>query len=193
MNDKHGLILATGSPYKRRLMRRLNVEFTSRAPEIDEKRLDGESPDEMARRLALEKAKAIAGDSSGGWILAGDQVVACDGRIFDKPTTRRRAIDQLRRLQGTTHRLITQVALCGPDKSVTSDGVVYEMVVRPLSDEQIRRYVDEDRPLDCAGSYKIEAAGIRLFEATRGDDPTAIEGLPLTRVWTLLLEAGLAT
>ena len=184
------LVLASSSPYKRRLMRRLGIEFDSVSPEIDESRLDGESPTEMACRLAEAKAMTIRQRRPDAWVIGADQIAASGDRVFGKPGGRDEAISQLEQLEGTTHQLITAVALSHRDKAADVSVTTYDMVMRPLTPDQIRRYVDEDTPFDCAGSYKIEQAGIRLFEATRGDDPTAIEGLPLTRVWTLLLEAG---
>lgn len=190
MPDFPPLVLATGSRYKRRLMERLGVDFSSRSADIDESRRSGESPLEMARRLAADKADAVASADPDAAVLASDQVPALGDRIFRKPGGRRAAVEQLRRLAGSTHQLVTAVALQTPDGRLHTDEVVYQMQMRPLTDDQIRRYVDEDAPFDCAGAYKIEAAGIRLFEATRGDDPTAIQGLALTRVWSLLLQAG---
>ncbi len=190
MPDNPPLILASSSPYKRRLMRRLGVDFTTCSPNIAEVRRPGESPATMTRRLATEKAQAIIEQVPYALVVGADQTAALDDRLFGKPQTRRRAIAQLQALQGRTHHLITAVALVGPDGDVHTSTSTYEMVMRPLTTAQIELYVDKDEPFDCAGSYKIEEAGIRLFEATRGDDPTAIEGLPLTRVWSLLIEAG---
>ncbi len=191
MTDSPPLILASQSPYKHRLMARLGIPFESRSPAIDETRCPKESPREMTRRLARQKAEAVARQEPKAWVLAGDQTAADGDHTIGKPGTVERAVAQLQRLQGSTHHLITSIALRGPDGSLRLSTSTYEMVMRPLSEAQIRDYIDEDQPLDCAGSIKIEAGGIRLFKATYGDDPTAIEGLPLTHVWTLLLDAGL--
>ncbi len=190
MHRPPSLILASQSPYKRRLFGRLGIDFEAKSPAIDERRRDGESAPEMARRLAIEKAQALAADHPDAFIIGSDQVIALEEQLFQKPGTPQRAIDQLQKLQGKTHRLINSVALYPGEETITHSTTVYEMVMRPLSIDQIQSYVAEDNPIDCAGSYRIESAGIRLFEATRGDDPTAIEGIPLTRVWTLLLKAG---
>ena len=184
------LILASSSPYKRRLLARLGIEFRAQGADIDEDRRPGETPRAMTRRLAEEKALAVAQKHGEAFVLGGDQVIAVDDRIFEKPVTKARAVDHLKALQGRTHRLINSVYLKYPAGPGVCSTQIYEMVMRPLDEDQIRRYVDTDSPLDCAGAYRIEAAGIRLFEATCGDDPTAIEGLPLIRVWNLLLDAG---
>lgn len=192
MSRSQSLVLASSSKYRRRLLDRLDIEFTVKSPEVDEFRRQNEAPCQMARRLAAAKARAIATDHPDKLVLGADQVVTLDDRIFQKPGDRTRAIEQLNQLSGKTHRLITAVALVSPgDEAPLREGTsIYEMEMRPLTDAAIRRYVDADRPFDCAGSYKIEAGGVRLFEATRGDDPTAIEGLPLMRVWSMLLDAG---
>ena len=190
MTDDSTLILASSSPYKRRLMRRLGIDFVSQSADVDEERLPDESPHQMARRLAKTKARKVAAKNPEAWVIGGDQVAALDDRIFGKPGSRTGAIDQLKALQGRTHQLITAVALAHPKDGISTATSTYEMAMRRLTAGEIATYVDEDNPVDCAGAYKIEEAGIRLFEATRGDDPTAIEGLPLTKVWTLLLDAG---
>ena len=94
-------------------------------------------------------------------------------------------------MQGRTHELLCAVALVGPDDRMRTELVRFEMVMRPLTRAQIEAYVARDEPLDCAGSYMLEAGGIQLFDAMRGDDYTAIVGLPLTRVRALLEWAGL--
>lgn len=184
------VILASSSPYKRRLFERLGIDFQSQNSDVEECRKSGESPQQMAQRLALKKAQTVAKQVPRGYVVGSDQVIALGTRIFQKPGDRQRAIEQLKALEGETHRLLNSVCLVCPDDGIEQSTAVYEMVMRSLDEKQIRRYVDRDRPFDCAGAYRIESAGVRLFEATRGDDPTAIEGLPLTRVWTLLLRAG---
>ncbi|MFB6351733.1 MAG: nucleoside triphosphate pyrophosphatase [Bradymonadaceae bacterium] len=184
------LILATGSEFKVDLLSRLDLAFTSVASKIDESARSDETPRETARRLALAKARAIHDDHPEAWVLGADQTIALDGDRFRKPGTVDAAIDQLRRLAGRTHRLTCAVGLVTPAGDTHRAIVDYEMEMRQLTDRTIREYVDRDRPLACAGAYKIEQGGIRLFRAMRGDDYTAIVGLPLTRVWNILDAAG---
>lgn len=179
------LILASGSTYKRSLLARLGLDFDSRDVDVDEARLDGEAPEEMASRLALAKARAV---ESEGWVIGADQVIALGDEIFSKPGTVERAVDQLERLQGQVHRLITAVSVVG--ETTETRALIYEMHMRTFSRAALEAYVRRDRPLDCAGSYKIEEGGIRLFSRMVGDDYTAIVGLPLTVVWQLLGETG---
>lgn len=184
------LILATASRYKRSLLERLALEFEADAADIDETPQPGEAPDALARRLARAKARAVHTRHPEAFVLGADQVIALGDELLSKPGTPEGARAQLRRLSGRTHRLIATVALATPDGRLLDDTTVFEMVMRPLSDAEIAAYVDDEMPVDCAGAYKIEAGGIRLFRAMRGDDFTAIIGLPLTRVHHLLEEAG---
>lgn len=184
------LVLASGSTYKRQLLERLGLAFTTVAANIDEAALEGEAPEQTAQRLALQKAEAVRRDHPDHWVLGADQVIALGDRRFSKPGNAANARRQLAALSGKTHRLITAVALIGPDGRRFEDVARYEMQMRRLTDAEIAEYVAEDQPTDCAGAYKIEAGGIRLFHALRGDDYTAIVGLPLTRVRQLLERAG---
>ncbi|RAL21684.1 septum formation protein Maf [Lujinxingia litoralis] len=186
----HKLILATESRYKIELLERLSLPFEAIAAQVDERRLEGESPAAMATRLADAKAKRLQQSHPDAFVLGADQVIALGDTIFQKPGNEERACEQLMQLQGRTHHLITAIALRPPAGAPLHAQVAFEMVMRPLTETQVRAYVHQDLPVHCAGSYRIEAAGIRLFEAARGDDFTAIIGLPLTRVWSLLEQAG---
>lgn len=184
------LIFATSSKYKQDLLRRLNLDFTSIDADITETRRPGEPPLEMASRLAKQKAQALAKNHKDHFILGSDQLIALDDQIFQKPKTPARALAQLTALQGKTHTLINAICLLTPNGEPLEAVSTTKMTMRPLTKAALKTYIALDQPLDCAGSYRIEAAGIRLFEATRGDDPTAIEGLPLIALWDLLIQAG---
>ncbi|MFW5966086.1 MAG: Maf family protein [Persicimonas sp.] len=183
-------VLASSSPYKRDLLKRLGLDFECRAADIDESAPDDEAPEQTARRLARAKAEKVAAEFSEAWVIGADQVVALEQRRFHKPGGEVRAREQLSELAGKTHRLIAATALITPRGRLFEDLLEHKMQMRPLTPDQIAAYVEEDEPYDCAGSYKIEAGGIRLFRALRGDDYTAIVGLPLTRVYALLEHAG---
>lgn len=189
-----GLILASTSPYRRELLGRLGVKFLTVAPDCDEDRLKGQglAAEKLVTRLAREKAESVAVFHPDAVIIGSDQAAELDGEILGKPGTAAEAHRQLRRLAGREHRLLT--ALCVLDARTgqrAEDLDVHRLRLRDLSDAQIARYVIDDDPVGCAGSYKIEGLGIALFEAVRGTDFTAVIGLPLMRVVTLLSRLGI--
>lgn len=183
------LVLASGSRYRRELLDRLHLPYEVIPADVDESRREGEAPADLVVRLARWKAEAVRAMCPDAWVIGSDQVIALGDEVFHKPGSRASAQSQLARLAGKTHDLLTAVCVASPGGLEVST-VTFEMKMRPLSDAEIRDYVATDEPLDCAGSYRIEAAGIRLFEYLRGDDYTAIVGLPLTRVWRHLDESG---
>ena len=133
----------------------------------------------------------MASDHPNAWVIGADQVVFFEDVILGKPGSRERAIEQLMRLQGREHSLMSAVALIGPQGQTHVATSLTKMKMRKRSRERIAAYVDADQPLDCAGAYKVEQRGIALFETMEGDDYTNIIGLPLTRVVDLLEAEGL--
>ena len=188
------LILASTSPYRRRLLERLRLPFTCIDPEIEESLQDGESPKARACRLATEKALLAAETLQHEAIVIGSDQVACLGsEILHKPGTPEAAIAQLTASSGQTVQFWTGVSLwTSPGEAPTRRVVPCEVKIRELNADEISRYVALDQPLDCAGSFKWESLGITLFEAMRTDDPTALEGLPLIALSELLREAGVS-
>jgi len=189
-----GLVLASTSPYRRDLLGRLGLAFTAVAPHCDEDRLKGQglTAEDLVTRLARDKAESVAASHPDAVIIGSDQAAEVDGQILGKPGTAAQARRQLRRLAGREHRLLT--ALCLVDARTgqrAEDLDIHRMRLRSLSEEQIERYVTNDDPVGCAGSYKIEGLGIALFEEVRGTDFTAVVGLPLTRVVALLSRLGI--
>lgn len=186
------LILASTSPYRREALDRLGVPYEAVAPSCDEEALKDPAlePVALARHLAREKARSIAREQPDAYVLGADQLVELDGAILGKPHSHERAVAQLRRLSGRTHRLVTAFALVRPDGAVDEHVDVHTLHVRSLRDDELERYVAADVPLDCAGSYKVESRGIALFERIEGADFTAITGLPLIALTSLLRERG---
>ena len=185
------LILASGSPYRQRLLARLGQPFEVVSPEVDETPLDGEQPEALARRLAIAKATAIARARPDAIVIGSDQVASLDGRILGKPGTTSAAVAQLRACSARSVRFYTGLALIVPqDPEPRVHLEPYEVHFRALGESEIRDYVDRDQPLDCAGSFKWEALGIALFERMAGDDPTSLEGLPLIALTRMLGDAG---
>ena len=187
------LILASTSPYRRQLLERLRVPFSCERPGVDEdavKRALGE-PLAVVRELAKQKAHAVARRFPRSIVIGSDQAATIDGAILDKPGIATNAIAQLTRLQGRAHTLLTAVAIAHPGGLVEFvDTTTLHM--RALDADSIARYVAAEQPLDCAGSYKIEALGITLFERVDSADQTAIQGLPLLRLCRELRSLGFA-
>ena len=188
------LILASTSPYRRRLLERLRLPFTCIAPAVEESIRAGESASERACRLASEKTLAVAEALQGEAIVVGSDQVAClGGEILHKPGTVEVAEQQLATSSGHTVHFWTAVSVWkSPGATLAQRVVPCEVKMRALSTDEISRYVALDQPLDCAGSFKWESLGITLFEAMRTDDPTALEGLPLIALTELLREVGVS-
>ena len=190
------LVLASTSRYRRELLARLGLPFSVRAPACDEdaiKRGLDLAPLELAAYLARAKAESLCAELPSGVIIGSDQIAEIDGVILGKPGTADRAAEQLALLAGRTHRLITAVAVAHPGGAIVSEHVdVARLTMRPLVFAQIARYVAADAPLDCAGSYKLEARGITLFSRIESEDSSAITGLPLIALTTMLSTLGFA-
>lgn len=186
------LILASTSPYRERLLRRLGVPFRVVAPDVDESswKESISAADELAVALAQAKARSVAQREPDAVIIGSDQVAVLGSELLSKPGSREANIEQLHRLSGETHDLITAVCvLRGAEERILLDHTSLKM--RRLNRDEIEAYVDLDRAFDCAGGYKYEEHGISLYEDVRCIDATAIEGLPLISLARTLREFGL--
>ncbi len=185
------LILGSTSRYRRELMSRLHLPFEVVAPEVDETPLPDESPDVLARRLALAKAQAVARLHPQAVVIGSDQVADLAGDPLGKPGTHERAVQQLQRMRGQTVVFQTAVAVvCLATGYEALDLAPVRVRFRNLSDAEIETYLRLETPYDCAGSAKSEGLGIALLEAIDNDDPTALVGLPLIRTCRMLRAAG---
>ncbi|WP_040482072.1 Maf family protein [Luminiphilus syltensis] len=185
------LTLASTSRWRAALLRRLRLDFAIQSPQVDECLDPSSTPAENAERLATEKARSI--DVTGGLVIGSDQVAWCDGRYLGKPGTAEKAVDQLRYCAGKTMDFHTGLCLWIPGKNECVTRVVpYRVHLRELSTAEIKAYIAADSPLDCAGSFRWESLGIALFRRLEGDDPTALEGLPLITLCQLLRGQGLS-
>ena len=186
------LILASTSVYRRELLERLRLPFTVIASHVDETARPGEPPEALARRLALAKAQAVAGQHPECLVIGSDQVADLDGEALGKPGTHARAMAQLQRMRGQTVIFQTAVAVvCQATGFAQTELAPVKVQFRDLSDAQIERYLLAEQPYDCAGSAKSEGLGIALLEAIDNDDPTALIGLPMIRTARLLRAAGI--
>jgi len=185
------LILASTSRYRRELLARLHLPFDVHPPEVDETAQSGETPRELAERLALEKAQAVAARFPEAVVIGSDQVADLAGEALGKPGDHARATAQLRRMRGQTLVFQTAVAVvCQATGFVQRDLAPVRVVFRELSDAAIEQYLQAEQPYDCAGSAKSEGLGIALLSAIDSDDPTALVGLPLIRTCRMLRSAG---
>ena len=181
------LILASSSPYRRQVLVRLGVPFDAVAPSVDEQQLPGESASDLVRRLALAKAEDVACRHRHDLVLGGDQVLACQGRILGKPHTAAAAAEQLSFLSGRSGRFHTGLAArCGDYSKVIE--AVTEVRWRQLDADQIASYIEREPALDCAGAAKLEGLGVSLIESIDTPEPTAILGVPLIEVCSILRE-----
>ena len=185
------LVLASGSRYRRELLERFGIDFKTWAPDLDESPLASEPPRETAVRLARAKAEAGGKRFRTAWIIGSDQVADLDGQPLGKPGTLDNARRQLRQLSG--HTVLFHTALCfwhprlerRHERLVTTD-----VAFRRLTDLEIDRYLEREPAFDCAGSAKSEGLGISLLSRLGGDDPTALVGLPLIALASMMRAEG---
>jgi len=185
------LVLASTSPYRRELLARLRLPFDVAAPAIDETARSGESPRDTALRLAEAKARAVAPMFPDALVIGSDQVASLEGTALGKPGGRENAVAQLRAMRGRSVLFHTAVALLNTASgSVQTDEIPTTVRFRAYSDDEIDRYLDAEQPYDCAGSAKIEGLGIVLLAGLKGEDPTALIGLPLIQLGAMLRREG---
>jgi len=190
LQDK--IILASSSPYRKQLLERLRLDFECRSPDIDESVERGENAVEYVRRLAHAKALVIAKSDPDAVVIGSDQCALLEAGILGKPGSHENALRQLRDARGKT--VVFHTALCVMrlrDDFCELDEVPFEVDFRTLADEQLERYLRIEQPYQCAGGFKAEGYGACLFSALRGDDPSALIGLPLLRLTTMLERAGI--
>ncbi|MGF6568472.1 septum formation protein [Paraburkholderia sp. GAS333] len=188
------LILASSSPYRRELLERLRAPFDVVVPAIDETPHAGETPEVTALRLAEAKARKVAselGKNESALVIGSDQVATYDGLQIGKPGTHEKALAQLQAMRG--REVLFHSALCLFDSAagtVQTADVITRVQFRNLPDAALEAYLRAETPYDVAGSAKSEGLGIALLEAIHSDDPTALVGLPLITLSSMLLAAG---
>jgi septum formation protein len=185
------LILASTSLYRKAQLERAGLAIQTIPPGVDEENLKGSglAPRALAERLAYEKAAAVALNRPHAVVIGGDQLAEVDGRVLGKPGTEARAVEQLALLSGRTHTLITAISVIH-GSAIHRHTDVTRLTMRALTAEELSRYVAADRPIDCAGAYKLESRGIALFEKIESDDHSAITGIPLIALISILRSLG---
>lgn len=188
------LVLASSSIYRQELLGRLKLPFDAIAPDIDETPRPEEAPAETAMRLATSKATAIASGMNDAIVIGSDQVATLDNEQIGKPGDHANALRQLQKMQG--REVIFHTALCVLDtrldasRRVQQQNVQTRVRFRNLPETELDAYLQIEQPYDCAGSAKNEALGIALIESIQSDDPTALTGLPLIALTSMLRTAG---
>ncbi|MBF0124805.1 MAG: septum formation inhibitor Maf [Magnetococcales bacterium] len=181
------LVLASTSPSRRELLQRLHYPFVTVAPLADETPLPAESPEQLVQRLAEAKALSVRQQFPDALIIGCDQVAVVGETILGKPGDHQRAVAQLQRLSGQLVRFVNGLVLYNAATGrCHKDVIVFAVTFRTLDAARIERYLHQEQPYHCAGSFKSEQLGIALCEAFHGEDPTALVGLPLIRLVTWL-------
>ncbi|MBF6647688.1 nucleoside triphosphate pyrophosphatase [Methylobacter sp. BlB1] len=187
----NNLILASSSPYRQALLKKLHLEFKAISPKVDERPLEHEAPEALALRLGKLKAQALCEKYPDHLIIGSDQVAVLNGQQLHKPGGRARAIEQLQAASGNAVIFFTSICIIDSNTMCClTDLDVCTAYFKTLSCRQIEHYVDLEKPYDCAGSFKSESLGIALFEKIQGDDPNALTGLPLIKLTSLLEKFG---
>ena len=186
------IVLASSSPYRKQILERTGLKFTTISPDIDESPLSGESPLDLVKRLAELKTRAVQSRYSNALIIGSDQVAELHGEIIGKPRDHDDAVVQLRQSSASTLILYAGIALLNTSSgNFQIDVDSFEVEYRDLSDEQINRYLEIAQPYDSCGSLKAEGIGITLLKRLSGNDPNTLMGLPLIKLIDLLQNEGI--
>lgn len=187
------IVLASTSPYRRALLERLRLPFEVRDPRVDEAPLPGEPARDISLRLAQLKARAVAPSFPNSLVIGCDQVAVLEGECLGKPGSHANAVSQLKAMRGKSVLFHTALALLNTESAAMQTAEVPTAVYfRQYDDNEIERYLELERPYDCAGSAKIEGLGIVLVDRVSGDDPSALIGLPLMQLAAMLRREGVA-
>ena len=190
-NNKRPIILASTSIYRKALLEKIHVKFTTKKPNVDETPLQGETAQQLVERLAIKKAQAVASEEASALIIGSDQVCINNGIILGKPKTFEKAFIQLKNASGKAITFYTGLALINTETgSIQSLVESYTVHFRTLSDTMISNYLHKETPYNCAGSFKSEGYGITLFERFEGKDPNSLIGLPLISLIKFLESEG---
>ena len=185
------LVLASSSPYRRELLSRFKLPFDVFNPDIDESPRTAEKAKEISARLAREKAFKVASHYSSSLIIGSDQTAECQNEIIEKPNTHANAVKQLQFLSGQVVTFYTSLCLLNTQTKKLQECVVdFEVKYKKLNAEIIESYLLKEQPYNCVGSIKSEGLGITLLDYIRGEDPTALVGLPLIELSNMLRNEG---
>ena len=185
------IILASSSPYRKELLKRLDITFTTVSPEVNERYFQDELISDYVLRLAKTKAESIVSKNDSSLIIAADQALQCDKKILGKPGNYNKAKEQLIFMSNRSLTFYTGLCLINTEtKIIEKDVVSFRVDFRKLTESEIENYLVKEKPYDCVGSFKSEKLGISLLKKMNGDDPTALIGLPLIRLCKMLRNQG---
>lgn len=179
------IILASASPRRKELLTQLGVEFEVLISDVEEVITETE-PNRVVEELSVQKAEAVFRRTEGDVMVIGaDTVVAMDGNILGKPRSEEQAVEMLKRLQAREHCVYTGVTLYvrkgeNETRNTFSEGTIVKFY--PMTDGEIRRYVETGEPMDKAGAYGIQGLGARFVEKISGDYNNVV-GLPISRLY----------
>ena len=185
------IILASSSPYRKELLKRLDITFTTVSPEVNERYFQDELISDYVLRLAKTKAESIVPKNNNSLIIAADQALQCDKKILGKPGNYNKAKEQLVFMSNRSLTFYTGLCLINTETKIIEEDVVsFRVDFRKLAESEIENYLVKEKPYDCVGSFKSEKLGISLLKKMNGDDPTALIGLPLIRLCKMLRNQG---
>lgn len=185
------IILASSSPFRRALLERLGLPFSTVSPDLDERREPDESPEAMVQRLSAAKAAAVLQEHPGALVIGSDQAAVLGGKVLGKPGGHPQAVNQLSACSGREVFFHTGLCVLGGGLELSHMDCT-RVRFRELTDDEIERYLKREQPYQSAGSFKVEGLGISLFESVDSEDPTALIGLPLIALCRLLRQAGIS-
>ena len=185
------IILASSSPYRKELLKRLDITFTTVSPDVNERYFQDELISDYVLRLAKTKAESIVSKNDNSLIIAADQALQCDKKILGKSGNYNKAKEQLIFMSNRSLTFYTGLCLINTETKIIEEDVVsFRVDFRKLTESEIENYLVKEKPYDCVGSFKSEKLGISLLKKMNGDDPTALIGLPLIRLCKMLRNQG---
>lgn len=190
-NPSLQIVLGSSSPFRKELLHRLNLNFISDSPDIDETLIVNESPEIYVERLSLEKAQAVAIRHPNSLVIGSDQCAVLGGQVRGKPHTHENALQQLSESSGKRVSFLTGLCVYDTrDNTYQRKVIPFHVDFRTLSTAEIESYLQTEKPYNCAGSFKSEGLGVSLFKRLEGEDPTALVGLPLIKLSEMLRNKG---
>lgn len=183
MTNIRKIVLGSTSPFRKQILEKLNIQFETDKPEVDETPFDNENAHQLVLRLAESKAQKVAENWPNAIVIGSDQVAVFDNQILGKPHIHQNAINQLKLFSGNKVTFLTGLAVLDTqNQKLISSVEPFEVYFKQLTQAKIEAYLNAEKPYNCAGSFKSEALGICLFEKLVGDDPNTLMGLPLIRL-----------